>query len=53
MTGEGKARSHAPDFLLRRGDGSAVVVDCCPAERRRPRDLLAAAHAALAGQAQA
>jgi hypothetical protein len=39
MTGEGGARSHAPDFFLRRGDGSAVVVDCRPAERRRPRDL--------------
>jgi hypothetical protein len=34
--GEGKARSHAPDFFLRRGNGSAVVVDCRPAERRRP-----------------
>ena len=35
----GKTRSHAPDFFLRRGDGSAVVVDCRPAKRRRPRDL--------------
>jgi hypothetical protein len=31
--------SHAPDFFARRADGSAVVVDCRPVERRKPRDL--------------
>ena len=31
--------SHAPDFFARRADGSAVVVDCRPSERRGPRDM--------------
>jgi hypothetical protein len=31
--------SHAPDYLARRADGSVVVVDCRPEERRKPRDL--------------
>ena len=31
--------SHTPDFFARRSDGSAVVVDCRPVERRRPRDV--------------
>jgi hypothetical protein len=31
--------SHAPDYFARRADGSAVVIDCRPAERRRPRDI--------------
>ncbi len=31
--------SHAPDYFARRADGSAVVVDCRPAERRKPRDI--------------
>jgi hypothetical protein len=35
----GKTVSHAPDFFARRRDGSAVVVDCRPVERRRPRDV--------------
>src|SRR6202171_6431941 len=35
----GKSVSHAPDFFARRRDGSSVVVDCRPVERRRPRDL--------------
>jgi len=35
----GKPDSHAPDFFARRSDGSAVVVDCRPVERRRPRDI--------------
>lgn len=30
---------HAPDYFARRADGSALVVDCRPAERRRPQDL--------------
>jgi len=35
----GKPDSHAPDFFARRRDGSAMVVDCRPVERRRPRDV--------------
>ena len=35
----GKPVAHAPDFFARRRDGSAVVVDCRPVERRRPRDV--------------
>lgn len=34
----GKPISHAPDYFARRGDGSAIVVDCRPAESRRARD---------------
>jgi hypothetical protein len=32
------AFAHAPDFFARRADGSAVVVDCRPADRIGPRD---------------
>lgn len=35
----GKPVSHAPDFFARWADGSAVVIDCRPAERRGPRDM--------------
>jgi TnsA-like endonuclease N terminal len=35
----GAGISHVPDFFARRADGSAVVVDCRPVERRGPRDL--------------
>ncbi|MGK5545484.1 TnsA-like heteromeric transposase endonuclease subunit [Streptomyces sp. URMC 127] len=35
----GRAVSHAPDYFARRDDGTAVVIDCRPAERRRPRDV--------------
>ena len=35
----GKPDPHARDFFARRSDGSAVVVDCRPVERRRPRDV--------------
>jgi hypothetical protein len=39
-TGDAGGRvSHAPDYFARRADGSAVVVDCRPAERRKPRDI--------------
>jgi hypothetical protein len=41
VTAEGKARSHAPDYFVRRRDGSGVVVDCRPVDRRRPRDVVA------------
>jgi hypothetical protein len=36
---DGRPVSHAPDFFARRVDGSAVVVDCRPAERRGPGDV--------------
>ncbi|MFE7115179.1 TnsA-like heteromeric transposase endonuclease subunit [Streptomyces sp. NPDC057654] len=35
----GKSVSHAPDYFARRDDGTAVVVDCRPADRRKPRDV--------------
>jgi len=35
----GQAGLDAPDFFARRSDGSAVVVDCRPVERIRPRDV--------------
>ena len=31
--------AHAPDFFARCSDGSALVLDCRPVERRRPRDV--------------
>jgi hypothetical protein len=34
----GRARRHAPDFFVRRADGSALVVDVRPDERIEPRD---------------
>jgi hypothetical protein len=40
-TVEGKTRSHVPDYFARRVDGSAVVMDCRPVERRPPRDVAA------------
>lgn len=40
-TVEGKTRSHVPDYFARRVDGSAVVVDCRPVERRPLRDVAA------------
>jgi hypothetical protein len=41
-TGEnGRSRSHAPDYFVRRDDGSGVVVDCRPVERRGERDVAA------------
>lgn len=38
--GEGRRVSHAPDFFARRSDGSAVVVDCRPVDRRPPADVV-------------
>jgi hypothetical protein len=35
----GRDVAHAPDFFARRVDGSVVVVDCRPVERRPERDL--------------
>ena len=34
-----KPDSHSPDFFARQSEGSAVVVDCRPVERRKPRDI--------------
>ncbi|SCG61068.1 hypothetical protein GA0070560_115128 [Micromonospora halophytica] len=38
---EGRRRSHAPDYFARLVDGCAVVVDCRPVERIKPRDAAA------------
>jgi hypothetical protein len=35
----GSRVGHAPDYFARRADGSSVVVDCRPAERRKARDV--------------
>ncbi|MGW5848530.1 TnsA-like heteromeric transposase endonuclease subunit [Streptomyces sp. NPDC055254] len=35
----GKAVSHAPDYFVRRADGSVLLVDSRPEERRPARDL--------------
>jgi hypothetical protein len=39
-TADGKGVSHAPDYFARRADGSAIVVDCRPVDRRKPRDVM-------------
>ncbi|GCB45972.1 TnsA-like heteromeric transposase endonuclease subunit [Streptomyces sp. NL15-2K] len=36
----GKGISHAPDYFARRENGTGVVVDCRPANRRKPRDVM-------------
>ncbi|MFD6161479.1 TnsA-like heteromeric transposase endonuclease subunit [Nocardia sp. NPDC060256] len=41
-------RSHAPDFFARWADGGAVVIDCRPAQRIKPRDEVAFAATAQA-----
>lgn len=38
-----RRRSHAPDYFARLVDGRAVVVDCRPADRIKPRDAAASA----------
>lgn len=35
---QGKARSHVPDYFARLADGGALVVDCRPLERIKPKD---------------
>ncbi|MFE7107589.1 TnsA-like heteromeric transposase endonuclease subunit [Streptomyces sp. NPDC057575] len=35
----GRSVSHAPDYFARRDNGTGVVVDCRPADRRKPRDV--------------
>jgi hypothetical protein len=37
---EGRRVSHAPDYFARRADGSAVVVDCRPVDRRPSDDVV-------------
>ena len=37
-TPESRPIAHAPDYFVRRGDGSALVIDCRPLERRPERD---------------
>jgi hypothetical protein len=37
----GRRRSHAPDYFARLVDGQALMVDCRPAERIKPRDAVA------------
>ena len=46
---DGTARRHAPDYFARRADGTGIVVDCRPEDRRggdRDRDAFAAAREA-------
>jgi hypothetical protein len=47
-TAQGKVRSHAPDYFARLAGGGAVVVDCRPADRIKPRDAAAFAATRLA-----
>jgi len=37
---EGRGVSHAPDYFGRRSDGSVVVVDCRPVDRRKAADVV-------------
>ena len=37
-TPEGKRCSHAPDYFARSAGGAALVMDCRPADRIKPRD---------------
>jgi hypothetical protein len=37
----GKQRSHVPDYFARLADGSALALDCRPADRIKPKDQLA------------
>jgi len=38
---DGQTRRHAPDYFARLVDGTALVVDCRPADRIKPRDVAA------------
>ncbi|MFI6102514.1 TnsA-like heteromeric transposase endonuclease subunit [Lentzea sp. NPDC051213] len=40
-TAEGRSRSHAPDYFARLADGTAIVLDCCPLDRFKPKDEVA------------
>ena len=39
-TPEGKPCSHAPDYFARSAGGAALVMDCRPADRIKPRDAV-------------
>ncbi len=39
--GEDKVRSHVPDYFARLADSTALVVDCRPVERIKPKDMAA------------
>ena len=36
---DGQRTSHAPDYFVRRADGSGLVADCRPVDRRPARDV--------------
>lgn len=36
---DGRRVAHAPDYFARRSDGTAMVVDCRPVDRRKPADV--------------
>lgn len=38
--GSGRPMEHVPDYFARRADGSAVMIDCRPVERRPSRDVV-------------
>ncbi len=38
---DGQTRWHAPDYFARLADGTAVVIDCRPTDRIKPRDAAA------------
>lgn len=40
-TADGKSRSHAPDYFAPLADGTALVLDCRPPDRIKPRDQVA------------
>ncbi len=40
-TAEGRSRSHAPDYFARLADGTAIVLDCRPLDRIKPKDEVA------------
>jgi hypothetical protein len=39
MNESGERLAHVPDYFVRRADGSVVVIDCRPLERRKPPDV--------------
>ncbi|WP_157528515.1 TnsA-like heteromeric transposase endonuclease subunit [Nocardia sp. NRRL S-836] len=40
-TAEARSRSHAPDYFARLADGTAIVLDCRPLDRIKPKDEVA------------
>jgi hypothetical protein len=49
-TPEGKPCSHAPDYFARSAGSAALVMDCRPADRIKPRDADAFAVTRAAAQ---